>query len=329
MKRRMNMKSASYNLNLSKLLWAVSAVAFACLLTLGVVAQNAAKKAAMSAAKERTFATPQEAADALIDAAEKFDVAAIEAILGPDGRDIIHTGEDAQDREQAAAFAAQAREKKHVTVDRRLASRAFLSIGPDDWPFPVPIVKRGGRWSFDSKAGRQEVLYRRVGRNELDVIQICHGYVDAQHEFALMKREGYGVNEYAQRIIATPGKKDGLAWQNEDGRWGGPIGEKAAQAIAQGYSQGQPYHGYFFKVLKGQGPAAPLGQMEFVVKGVMIGGFALLASPAQYGVTGVKSFMVSHDGVVYEKDLGPNTLTTFKQMELFNPDKTWSPVEEQ
>src|SRR5262249_23008375 len=160
------------------------------------------------------------------------------------------------------------------------------------------------------------------GRNELDVIQICHGFVEAQHEFALMKREGYGVNEYAQRIISTPGKQDGLAWKNEDGTWGGPVGEKVAQAIEKGYSQGEPFHGYFFKVLKGQGPAAPLGQMDFVVKGVMIGGFALVASPAQYGVSGVKTFMVSHDGVVYEKDLGPDTLTAFKKMELFNPDKT-------
>src|SRR5262249_43554382 len=154
MRRSTNLNSANYNFNLSFLLWAVSIVALACLLTLDAAAQNAAKKPATSAAKERTFATPQEAADALIDAAEKFDVAALEAIPGPDGRDIIHTGEDARDREQAAAFAAQAREKKQVAVDRKLASRAFLSIGPDEWPFPVPIVKKGGRWSFDSKAGR-------------------------------------------------------------------------------------------------------------------------------------------------------------------------------
>ena len=329
MKLIMNMKSASYNLNLSKLLWAVSAVAFACLLTLGATAQNTAKKAVASAAKVRTFATPQEAADALIDAAEKYDVATLEAILGPEGRDIIHTGEDVRDREQAAAFAAQARQKKHVAVDPKLASRAFLSIGPDDWPFPVPIVKTGGKWSFDSKAGRQEILYRRVGRNELDVIQICHGFVEAQHEFALKKREGYGMNEYAQRIISTPGKQDGLAWKNDDGTWGGPVGEKVAQAIEKGYSQGEPFHGYFFKVLKGQGPAAPLGELDFVVKGVMIGGFALIAFPAQYRLTGVQTFIVSHDGVVYQKDLGPKTVELANAIDRFNPDKTWSPVQEQ
>jgi hypothetical protein len=141
-----------------------------------------------------------------------------------------------------------------------------------------------------------------------------------------MKRNDGGVAQYAQRIVSTPGKQDGLAWQNADGTWGGPIGEDIARAIAQGYSSGQPYHGYYFKVLKGQGPAAPLGRMDYVVQGSMIGGFALVAAPAEYRVTGVKTFMVSNDGVVYEKDLGPNTLAEFKKMELFNPDKTWEPV---
>jgi hypothetical protein len=194
----------------------------------------------------------------------------------------------------------------------------------------VPIVKSGGKWSFDTKSGRQEILYRRIGQNELDAIQICHGYVEAQHEYALQKREGFEVNQYAQRIISTPGKQDGLAWKNPDGTWGGPIGEKIANAIDQGYgSRSEPYHGYHFKVLKGQGPAAPLGELDYVVKGVMIGGFALIAAPAQYRVTGVKTFMVSQDGVVYQKDLGPNTQEMAKKIERFNPDKTWQPVEEE
>jgi hypothetical protein len=203
-------------------------------------------------------------------------------------------------------------------------------VGNEDWPFPVPIVKRGEKWSFDAKAGRQELLYRRIGANELDAIQICHGYVEAQHEYALQPHQGYDVNQYAQRIISSPGKQDGLAWQEPDGSWGGPIGEKIARAIEQGYSsRSEPYHGYFFKILKGQGPAAPLGEMDFVMKGVMIGGFALVAAPAEYGVTGVETFIVSHDGVVYEKDLGPNSLDEFTRMELFNPDKSWAPVPEQ
>ncbi len=202
-------------------------------------------------------------------------------------------------------------------------------MGNEEWPFPVPIVKRSGKWYFDSKAGRQELLYRRIGANELDAIQICRGYVEAQQEYAFQKREGYAVNQYAQRIISTPGKQDGLAWQNADGTWEGPIGEKIALAIEQGYtSRAEPYHGYFFKILKGQGPAAPLGEMNYVVEGVMIGGFALVAAPAEYRVTGVKTFMISNDGVVYQKDFGSTTLDEFKRMELFNPDKSWTPVDD-
>jgi len=151
--------------------------------------------------------------------------------------------------------------------------------------------------------------------------------VEAQYQYAYQKREGYAVHQYAQRIISTPGKQDGLAWQNPDGTWGGPVGENVARAIAQGYtSRSEPYHGYFYKILKGQGPAAPLGAMDFVVEGVMIGGFALAAAPAEYEVTGVKTFIVSYEGTVYQKDLGPNTLEIFKNMKLYNPDKTWQPT---
>jgi len=191
----------------------------------------------------------------------------------------------------------------------------------------VPIVKAGGKWSFDAEAGRQELFNRRIGSNELDAIDICRGYVDAQYEYAFQKREGFDVNQYAQRIVSTPGKQDGLAWQNPDGSWGGPIGEQIARAIEQGYSSNpDPYHGYFYKILKGQGPAAPLGEMDFVVKGVMIGGFGLVATPAEYGETGLKTFIVSDDGIVYQKDFGPASLTEFSKMELFNPDKSWTPV---
>jgi hypothetical protein len=340
MKQSINTESSALRPVPSKLVWPTVTAAFGglllllmllvLLLVLRAAAQTSAGTGAASLAKTRTFATPREAADALIDAAEKFDAAALEEILGPGSRDILHTGEPIRDREQAAEFAKQAREKRSVAVDRRTRNRAFLLIGNEDWPFPVPIVKKARKWSFDARAGRQEILYRRIGRNELGVIEICRGFVEAQHEYALMKRDGSGVNQYAQRLISTPGKQDGLAWQLGDGTWDGPAGEKVARAIARGYTgKGEPYHGYFFKVLKGQGPAAPMGQMYFLVKDVMIGGFAIVASPAEYGVTGVKTFIVSHDGVVYEKDLGPGTLTAFRMMELFNPDKTWRPVEEQ
>ena len=191
----------------------------------------------------------------------------------------------------------------------------------------MPIVKTGKSWWFDSKSGLHEILVRRVGRNELDAIEICRGYVEAQHEYALTKHDGSAVNQYAQKIIATPGKQDGLAWKNDDGTWGGPVGENVAKAIERGYSsKTEPYHGYFFKVLKGQGPAAPLGQLDYVVNGAMIGGFALIAAPAEYRNTGVKTFIVSNDGVVYQKDLGPNTLELAKKIDRFNPDKTWTPV---
>jgi Protein of unknown function (DUF2950) len=329
--RTAEMKSAPVNGNLSKLLWIGGAVAWACLsasVLFGVQQSPETKTPASSAATAgaRSFDTPQRAATALIAAAEKFDVPELIAIFGPGGDDIVLTGEYPQDRQRAADFAAEAHEKQNVSTDPKTGSRAFLIVGNENWPFPVPIVKRGGKWFFDAKAGRQELLYRRIGDNELDTIQICHNYVGAQQEYAFKKREGYDVNQYAQRIVSTPGKQDGLAWQNPDGTWGGPLGEQAARAIEQGYSRGEPYHGYFFKILKGQGPAAPLGEMDFVVKGVMIGGFALAAAPAEYRQTGVKTFIVSHDGVVYQRDLGPTTLEEFNKMERFNPDKSWTPV---
>jgi Protein of unknown function (DUF2950) len=329
MKKRTITRSALLNRKLSRLLSAAGAAAFSCLLLVGVALQASAQSLVASSAKPRMFTTAEEAADALVAAAEKFDEAALKEILGPDSYDITHTSEPARDREVAAEFAALARAKKNISLDPRNPRRAFLLIGDDDWPFAVPLARQGGKWFFDTRAGRRELLYRRIGRNELDAIEICRGFVEAQHEYALKKREGYDVNQYAQRIISTPGKQDGLAWQNADGSWGGVVGEKFARALERSYSsRTEPFHGYYFKVLKGQGPAAPLGQMDFVQKGVMIGGFALVAFPAQYRSTGVKSFMVSHDGVVYEKDLGPNTLEIAQSMDRFNPDKTWSPVEE-
>ena len=325
------MKQMRGNPNL-KLLGAAVTIACAFLSTPALVAlqqSTANASPASTVLSAKMFNTPQQAADELVDAAEKFDVPALEEIFGPDGDDIVLSGEYPQDRQRASDFAAQAREKKSVSVDPKKGNRAFLLVGNQDWPFPVPLVKLGDKWYFDAKAGRQELLYRRIGANELDAIDICRGYVEAQYAYAFEPREGFAVNQYAQQIISTPGKQDGLAWQNPDGSWGGPIGEKIARAIEQGYAPAaEPYHGYFFKILKGQGPAAPLGQMDYVVKGVMIGGFALVAAPAEYGETGVNTFIVSQDGVVYEKDFGPETLAEFKKMERFNPDKSWNPVGE-
>jgi len=295
---------------------------------LPAVAAQAATETPSSRSQARTFDSPKEAVAALLDAAEKFDTSALEAIFGPDGEHIIHTGEPARDKKLAEDFVAKAHEKQEIEIDPKHPDSAELIVGAEDWPFPVPLVERRGKWSFDSKAGLQEILNRRIGHNELDAIQVCHGYVEAQGDYAEMKRTDGSVAQYARRIVSTARKQDGLAWQNADGTWGGPVGENIAHVIEQGYAKGDPYHGYYFKVLKGQGPAAPMGRLDYVVKGAMIGGFALAAAPAEYRVTGVKIFIVSNDGVVYEKDLGPNTLEEFKKMELFNPDKTWKPVEE-
>ena len=326
MKRENYIKSAQLKRKFSGLLLGIGAFAFACLLSLDAVSQG--KTQGTPTEKGTMFPTAEAAAEAFVAAAEKFDEAAMMQILGPNSYDIIHSGEPIVDKEVAQEFATLARKQMSVMPDKRFRNRAFITIGDDKWLFPVPLVKQGKEWYFDTAAGRQEVLFRRIGRNELTAIDICRGYVEAQHEYALTKHDGAQVNQYAQRIISTPGKRDGLAWQNPDGTWGGPVGERAAAALEKSYTgkTGVPFHGYYFKVLKGQGPAAPLGQMNFLVKDVMIGGFALLAYPAIYQVTGVKTFMVSHDGVVYEKDLGSNTSQLADGIELFNPDRTWSPV---
>jgi hypothetical protein len=307
-------------------------VAAACailLLTAARAAQSTATPAAQPAVKQRTFNTPEEAVAALVAAAERFDVAALKAILGPDGIDLVVSDDPVLDKKQSAEFAAQARVKTQVVRDPKRPGVATMITGAEDWPSPIPIVQERGRWRFDSKAGRQEVLYRRIGENELNAIQMCRGYVEAQHEYAAQKHDGSQVNQYAQRVISTPGRQDGLAWRTPDGTWQGPVGEGVARVIAEGYrDRYEPFHGYYFKILKGQGPAAPMGQMDFVLNGVMIGGFALVAAPADYAVTGVKTFIVSYTGVVYEKDLGSDTVKEFRAMERYNPDSTWKPVSE-
>ena len=292
-------------------------------------AKGEKETAAVAQPKQKEFDTPQQAAESLVEAAAAFEVAALKEILGPDGEDIVASEDPVMDKQRALAFVAKAKEKQAVEIDPKNPDKAIVLVGEDAFPLPIPIVRKKAKWTFDTKAGLQEILLRRIGANELDAIAICNGFVEAQHEYALKKHDGAIVNQYAQRIISTPGKQDGLAWQNKDGAWEGPVGEGIAKALEQGYTKKdkpQPYHGYYFKVLKGQGPAAPLGQMDFMVGGAMIGGFALAAAPAEYKVTGVKSFIVSHTGVVYEKDLGPNTLDLFQKMDLYNPDKSWLPT---
>jgi Protein of unknown function (DUF2950) len=314
----------------------VSAIACAIVssVVLAVTSQAATepKQDAASAPQpaQKQFDTPKQAADALIQVAANFDVAAAKEILGPDSEDIVASEDPVQDKNRAAEFAAKAKEKMSVQTDKKNPNQAIVLVGNDDFPLPIPLVKQKGKWFFDTKVGREEILNRRVGANELNAIEICRGFVDAQHEYAVEKHDGSKVNQYAQRVISTAGKHDGLAWQNPDGTWGGPVGEEVAKALQEGYSAqgGKPYHGYYFKVLKGQGPAAPMGEMDFMVGGAMIGGFALAAAPAEYRVTGVQTFIVGPDGVVYEKDLGADTLKTFQSMDKYNPDKTWKVTED-
>jgi len=296
-------------------------------------AAQAKQEAAAAQPKGKEFDTPKQAADALTQAAESFDTATLKDILGPDSEDIIASEDPIQDKNRAAKFAAKAKEKMSVETDKKNPNQAILVVGNDDFPLPIPIVKQKGKWFFDTKIGREEILNRRIGANELNAIEICRGYVEAQQEYAAEKHDGSKVNQYAQRILSMPGKHDGLAWKNPDGTWAGPVGEDVAKALEEGYSfqaggNPKPYHGYYFKVLKGQGPAAPGGEIDFMVGGAMIGGFALVATPAEYRVTGVMTFIVGPDGVVYEKDLGPDSLKAFQSMDKYNPDKTWKVTED-
>src|SRR5438874_802887 len=290
-------------------------------------AEPKADAAAASPSNQKQFATAKEAADAMVQAAASFDTAALKESLGRESEDLVASEDTVQDKNRAVAFAAKAKEKNSL---EQKGDHAIIEVGKDDFPLPIPIVKRKGKWVFDTKVGKEEILNRRIGSNELDAITICRGFDDAQQEYAQEKHDDSKVTQYAQKIISTPGKHDGLAWKNPDGTWGGPVGEKVAEALEQGYSdKSKPYHGYYFKVLKKQGPAAPGGEIDFVVGGAMIGGFGLAAAPAEYRVTGVKTFMVGADGVVYEKDLGADTTKTFQGMDSFNPDKTWKVTEDE
>jgi hypothetical protein len=325
------MKSREMDSNEGNARKRLAMIGFACALALLLVSSTFSQSKATEAAPQdqKSFATPQEASEALIEATKTFDVPALTQLLGPQGADLVASEDPVRDKSIATAFFAEAQQKTSVVIDSKNPNRATLVVGEANWPLPIPIVNRNGKWFFDTKAGRQEILYRRIGSNELDAIEICRGFVDAQQEYALEKHDGAEVNQYAQRIISTPGKHDGLVWRNADGSLDGPISESIADALQEGYTdKSKPYHGYFFKILKGQGPAAPLGEINFVVEGAMIGGFALAAAPADYRVTGVKTFIVGYRGVVYQKDLGPDTLKIFRDMELYNPDKSWVPTDD-
>ena len=277
------------------------------------------------ASAQESFRTPEEAAQALVNALKSGTKRDIRKILGRDTDDIIESGDDVDDAEMREKFTTAYDEKHSVKVDAN--KTATLIVGSQEFPFPIPLVNERDGWKFDAASGRREILYRRIGRNELAAIQTCLAYVDAQNEYAEKDRTGAGRGVYAQRVVSSPGKKDGLYWRDDQDP--SPLGELAAQASAEGYKVGQdpaPYHGYYYRILKGQGPNAPGGALNYLVWGKMIGGFALVAYPADYGNSGVMTFIVNHAGTVYQKDLGSHTAAIAKRMGLFDPDQTWKKV---
>jgi hypothetical protein len=284
--------------------------------------------AAPQSAQQPTFATPQEAAQALIAAAERNDTAAMLKLFGPAGKDIVESGDAAEDKRMREEFATRAQAKMRIESESGNPDWDTIIVGDNEWPFPVPLVRKNGQWYFDAEQGRMEILARRIGRHELTAIDVCRGYVEAQMEYAAHDRDNGGILGYAQKIISSPGKKDGLYWEGEpDNLVPKSFADAAAAMLSSEGKKPLPYHGYYFHILKAQGPDAPGGAMDYVVKGKMIGGFALVAWPAEYGVSGIKTFLVSHQGTVYEKDLGPGTATLARSITRFNPDKTWKAEE--
>jgi hypothetical protein len=279
---------------------------------------------AMPATAQQSFGSPDDAASALASAVKSGTRSDMLKVLGAGGEDIVDSGDEVADKAAREKFLAAYDAKHAVKVD---GNKASLIIGADDFPFPIPLVRAKAGWEFDTAEGRQEILFRRIGRNELDTIQTCLAFVDAESEYA-DKDRGEGAGVYAQRIVSSPGKKDGLYWPSDSND--SPLGELAAGASAEGYKAGsepRPYHGYYYRILTQQGQSAPGGAMSYIVKGKMIGGFALIAYPAEYGNSGVMTFIVSHAGTVYQKDLGQDTEARVKSMTSFDPDKTWNKVD--
>jgi hypothetical protein len=272
---------------------------------------------------QQSFPSPEDAAAALAAAVKSDSNREILKVLGYRAADIIKSGDDVADAQMRKAFISTYDARHSIKADGN--KKATLILGTEDFPFPIPLVNNKTGWEFDADAGRIEILYRRIGRNELDAIQTCLAYVDAQNEYA-EKDHGAGVGAYAQRIVSSSGKKDGLFWRDDADP--SPLGELAAHASAEGYrGGGEPYHGYYFRVLKGQGPDAPGGAHYYVVNGKMIGGFALIAFPADYGNSGVMTFLVNHAGTVYQKDLGRRTDVIAERIMLFDPDQTWKKLQ--
>ena len=276
---------------------------------------------------QRTFPTPEDAVKALVDTVKAGNLESLLEIFGPEGKELIDSSEPAIARQNQQVFTVAVREKWHL--EDAAPDRKTLVIGHEDWPFPVPLVKAGNGWRFDTAAGKEEVLARRIGRNELAAIDATRAYVTAQRRYAEAGHDGKPAGLHAAKFQSDPGKENGLYWPTARGQKRSPLGDVVAQAAAEGRpvtekaTQPSPFHGYYFKILTAQGPAAQGGAKSYVVKGEMSGGFALVAWPAQYDATGIMTFIVNQDGVVREKDLGPGTDAAARKMTAYNPDSSW------
>jgi hypothetical protein len=294
--------------------------AFALLLFAGVA----------KAADQKTFATPDEAVQALVKAAESGNQEEILAVFGDDGKDLVYSGDPIQDKAHLRRF-VKAYNTKHAIVTGEKDTR-ILQVGANDWPMPIPLVNDGGKWKFDTAAGRQELLFRRIGHNELGAIAVCRGFIDAQKDYAAVGHDGLPAGIYAQRLMSESGKQNGLYWETKQDEPASPAGPFLAQAEGEGYEgsavaeRRQPYHGYLYRILKGQGNVARGGAKSYLSDGRLTGGVALIAYPTEYRVSGVMTFMINQRGVVYQKDLGEKTLDLAAAMTEYNPDSTWSKV---
>ena len=279
---------------------------------------------------QQSFATPEQAVTALVSAVRAKDVNGLLAVVGPKSKDWLFSGDNVADAADWRRFIS-AYDAKHQ-IDQQSDVKAVLNVGDDDWLFPAPLVKSGGQWHFDVEAGRDEVLNRRIGRNELDTIQTLLAIVDAQREYALKDADGNGLTDYAVRFRSTPGKKDGLYWPTQPGEPASPLGPLVAEAVAEGYGgttkpgKPRPYHGYYYRMLTGQGKAAHGGAFDYLLNGKLFGGFAVIASPASYGNSGVETYIVNHEGLVYRKVLGPDTPSLVAKIKLFDPSDGWTKV---
>ncbi|MBI4526728.1 MAG: DUF2950 domain-containing protein [Deltaproteobacteria bacterium] len=282
-------------------------------------------------AQQKPFPSAEDAVKAVVTAAKNNDDKELLAIFGPGAKELIFSGDPVADKHRRAQFLKAYDEK--IRLDHQ-GDKVVMMIGKDDWPFPIPLIKKGAGWVFNTDAGKEEILNRRIGENELHAIQVCRAIVDAQREYAMKNRTGDGLLHYAQKFASDPGKKNGLYWEAKEGEEQSPLGPAIAEAKREGYKRNPPggtpppYHGYYYKILKAQGKNAPGGAYSYLVKGKMIGGFAVVAYPAKYGNSGVMTFIVNHEGKVFQKNLGKNTASVAAAMTQYNPDSTWGEVKE-